>query len=219
MDPFVVVAFSKKVFRTRVVRNSLNPVFDEKLFFQVGDLPGGVKPVIQFRYVFLPFNYTFTSPHSSCSSRAQYHPYNALRRRFWRYCLAQCDTDNTGTLSRVELTAMLDSLGSTLSRRTLSTFFTRFRTAEISIGQAVEEKLSRPEESRTSDLDEVAEASRAELVVMVVGDHGEELKLDLDQSLGAMHFSGPPHVVLNGAVVHETQPMQMSLEHAAEDLA
>ena len=30
-----------------------------------------------------------------------------------------------------------------------------------------------------------------------------------------MHFSGPPHVVLNGAVVHETQPMQMSLEHAA----
>jgi len=188
MDPFVVVAFSKKVFRTRVVRNSLNPVFDEKLFFQVGDLPGGVKPVIQFRYVFLPFNYTFTSTDSSCSSRAQYHPYNALRRRFWRYCLAQYDTDNIGTLSRLELTAMLDSLGSTLSRRTLSMFFTRFGTAEISIDQAVicpEEELSRPEESRISDLDEVAEASRAELVVMVVGDHGEGLKLDLDQSLGA----------------------------------
>lgn len=35
MDPFVVVAFSKKVFRTRVVRHSLNPIFDEKLFFHV----------------------------------------------------------------------------------------------------------------------------------------------------------------------------------------
>jgi len=138
MDPFVVVAFSKKVFRTRVVRHSLNPVFDEKLFFHVrrsetgfqvqltvldwdklsandlvgdatfgveeliesaprpdeetglyaadeeeeglekglrvfrlelatvGDLPGGVKPVIQFRYVFLPFNYSFTPTYSFC---------------------------------------------------------------------------------------------------------------------------------------------------------
>jgi len=255
MNPFVVVAFSKKVFRTRVIRHSLNPVVDEKLFFHVrrsekgfrvqltvldwdkpssndlvgdatvgvkelieaapkpdgetglyavddeeeglekgmrifrlelatvGDLPGGVKPIIQFRYVFLPFSYSFTPTHSSCSSRAQYHPYDALRQRFWRHCLAQYDTDNTGTISRLELTAMLDSLGSTLSRRTLSTFFTRFGTEAISINQAViclEEELGRPEESRISDLDDVAESSRAEPVVMVVGNHGEELKLDLD---------------------------------------
>jgi phosphatidylserine decarboxylase len=32
MDPFVVVSFGKKVFRTRV-RHSLNPVWDEKLLF------------------------------------------------------------------------------------------------------------------------------------------------------------------------------------------
>jgi phosphatidylserine decarboxylase len=129
MDPFVVVAFSKKVFRTRVVRHSLNPIFDERLFFHVrhsetgfqvqltvldwdklsandlvgdatfgvkefiedapkpdgetglylvddeecgvekgmrafrlelatvGDLPGGVKPAIRFRYVSLLFNF------------------------------------------------------------------------------------------------------------------------------------------------------------------
>ena len=35
MDPFVVVSFSKKVFRTRVIRHSLNPVWDEKLLFHV----------------------------------------------------------------------------------------------------------------------------------------------------------------------------------------
>lgn len=35
MDPFVVVAFSKKVFRTRVIRHSRAPTWDEKLLFHV----------------------------------------------------------------------------------------------------------------------------------------------------------------------------------------
>lgn len=35
MDPFVVISFGKKVFRTRVLRHSLNPVWDEKLYFHV----------------------------------------------------------------------------------------------------------------------------------------------------------------------------------------
>jgi C2 domain len=35
MDPFVVVSFGKKVFRTRVIRHSLNPRWDEKLLFHV----------------------------------------------------------------------------------------------------------------------------------------------------------------------------------------
>ena len=35
MDPFVVVSFSKKVFRTRVIRHSLNPQWDEKMLFHV----------------------------------------------------------------------------------------------------------------------------------------------------------------------------------------
>jgi phosphatidylserine decarboxylase len=37
MDPFVVVSFGKKVFRTRVIRHNLNPVWDEKLLFHVHD--------------------------------------------------------------------------------------------------------------------------------------------------------------------------------------
>lgn len=35
MDPFVVVSFGKKVFRTRVIRHSLNPQWEEKLLFHV----------------------------------------------------------------------------------------------------------------------------------------------------------------------------------------
>lgn len=35
MDPFVVISFGKKVFRTRVIRHSLNPAWDEKMLFHV----------------------------------------------------------------------------------------------------------------------------------------------------------------------------------------
>ncbi|KAJ9104736.1 hypothetical protein QFC19_003877 [Naganishia cerealis] len=35
MDPFVVISFGKKVFRTRVIRHSLNPRWDEKMLFHV----------------------------------------------------------------------------------------------------------------------------------------------------------------------------------------
>ena len=35
MDPFVVMSFGKKVFRTRVIRHSLNPTWEEKLLFHV----------------------------------------------------------------------------------------------------------------------------------------------------------------------------------------
>lgn len=35
MDPFVVISFSKKIFRTRIIRHSLNPTWDEKLLFHV----------------------------------------------------------------------------------------------------------------------------------------------------------------------------------------
>jgi phosphatidylserine decarboxylase len=37
MDPFVVVSFGKKVFRTRVIWHCLNPVWEERLLFHVRD--------------------------------------------------------------------------------------------------------------------------------------------------------------------------------------
>lgn len=35
MDPFVIISFGQKIFRTRVIRHSMDPVWDENLFFHV----------------------------------------------------------------------------------------------------------------------------------------------------------------------------------------
>ncbi|OAA34061.1 Phosphatidylserine decarboxylase [Metarhizium rileyi] len=58
--------------------------------------------------------------------RAKYMPYPALRQQFWRAMLRQYDTDESGEISRVELTTMLDTLGSTLKESTIDSFFQRF---------------------------------------------------------------------------------------------
>jgi phosphatidylserine decarboxylase len=58
--------------------------------------------------------------------RAKYEPYDALRQKFWRQYASQYDVDETGKISHTELTAMLDSLGSTLTSHTIESFFRRF---------------------------------------------------------------------------------------------
>jgi phosphatidylserine decarboxylase len=58
--------------------------------------------------------------------KAKYVPYPALRQQFWRAMLRQYDTDESGEISRVELTTMLDTLGSTLRESTIDSFFQRF---------------------------------------------------------------------------------------------
>ncbi|KAK8847556.1 phosphatidylserine decarboxylase [Kwoniella newhampshirensis] len=174
MDPFVVISFGKKVFRTRVIRHSLNPVWDEKLLFHVrrhessytmqfavldwdkvsgNDMVGtctlplselvadAPKPNSEtglygkevdgkheMKEFTLPVStdkdVAWESKHSPrLTVRAKYEPYDALRQRFWRQYITQYDADDTGTMSYTELTAMLDSLGSTLTRRTLEGYF------------------------------------------------------------------------------------------------
>ncbi|KAI0016192.1 phosphatidylserine decarboxylase-domain-containing protein [Xylariomycetidae sp. FL0641] len=58
--------------------------------------------------------------------RAKYMPYKALRQQFWRAMLKQYDSDESGAISKVELTTMLDTLGSTLRESTIDKFFERF---------------------------------------------------------------------------------------------
>lgn len=58
--------------------------------------------------------------------RAKYVPYPALRQQFWRAMLRQYDSDESGRISRIELTTMLDTLGSTLKDSTIDSFFQRF---------------------------------------------------------------------------------------------
>jgi phosphatidylserine decarboxylase len=58
--------------------------------------------------------------------RAKYLPYKALRQQFWRAMLKQYDADDSGLIDKVELTTMLDTLGSTLHESTIDGFFKRF---------------------------------------------------------------------------------------------
>ena len=59
--------------------------------------------------------------------KAKYLPYPALRQQFWRAMLKQYDSDDNAWLSKVELTTMLDTLGSTLKESTIEGWFERFR--------------------------------------------------------------------------------------------
>jgi len=78
--------------------------------------------------------------------KAKYVPYPALRQQFWRAMLRQYDTDESGRISKVELTTMLDTLGSTLKESTIDGFFKRFphqttngdeANADLSVDEAV----------------------------------------------------------------------------------
>ncbi|KAG0652832.1 Phosphatidylserine decarboxylase alpha chain [Hyphodiscus hymeniophilus] len=93
--------------------------------------------------------------------KAKYVPYPALRQQFWRAMLRQYDTDESGCISKVELTTMLDTLGSTLKESTIDGFFQRFHNqsaigdepgGDLSFDQAViclEDQLqkSKPQQS------------------------------------------------------------------------
>ncbi|KAJ8119341.1 hypothetical protein ONZ43_g3689 [Nemania bipapillata] len=252
MDPFVVASLGKKTYRTRVIRHNLNPVFNEKMLFQVqnheqaysfsftiidrdkisgNDFIASTTFALQdimekspradpetglydlkepAEYVPTPksrlastasgltqndgnseskpacttpglsslapdqlptsnlnaesdvsemegsgFN-TFTIPlkmknlekweakhNPVLTIRAKYMPYPALRQQFWRAMLKQYDTDESGEISKVELTTMLDTLGSTLRESTIDSFFQRFPhkavngEAELTMDEAV----------------------------------------------------------------------------------
>ena len=58
--------------------------------------------------------------------KAKYLPYAALRQQFWRAILKQYDSDENARVSKVELTTMLDTLGSTLRESTIDSFFEKF---------------------------------------------------------------------------------------------
>ncbi|KAK2741126.1 hypothetical protein FQN57_005727 [Myotisia sp. PD_48] len=83
--------------------------------------------------------------------KAKYMPYRALRQQFWRVMLKQYDADESGRISKIELTTMLDTLGSTLKESTIDGFFQKFAsenessdTMDLTFDQAViclEEKL------------------------------------------------------------------------------
>ncbi|BGP50687.1 phosphatidylserine decarboxylase [Rhodotorula kratochvilovae] len=208
MDPFCVISFGKKIFRTRVIRHSLNPVWQERLWFHVGeaethwtigftvsdwdkisgnDHVGDVAVPLEqllgtsiqhdarglypagkdgklvgdnFHAHELPLVMGDKTEKEANGAKpvllikAKYTPYAALRQQFWRVYAANYDLDANGTLSQVELFSMLDSLGSTLTKDTLDSFFTRHGKTvddELTVEEVViclEEEVRKPKEQR-----------------------------------------------------------------------
>lgn len=277
MDPFVVISFGKKVFRTRVIRHSLNPTWDEKLIFHVrryetafnvqfsvldwdklssndhvGDSffslqelleaapkpdpetglyapsADGDHPMKEFN-MNLTVDPAYSGKHQSVLRiRAKYQPYEALRQQFWRYYIKQYDTDDSATVSHLELTSMLDSLGSTLTRTTVNSFFTRYgkdpQTDEIDVDQAIlalEAELKKPDaEKRRIDNPAEADADDSMAATPVLG---VEQELNLDQ----LNFTGPSRLVNNqdeadsgvrpdAPSPYPTAPMQQPLQEVAD---
>lgn len=141
----------------------------------------------------------------------------------------QYDTDDTGALSHLELTSMLDSLGSTLTRSTVNSFFTRFNknphTDELTVPEAIqclETELGRPDsEKKRLDADDgLPDTSVNATPLLSSGDR----QLSLDD----LDFSGPS---LHGGTVatpdlertdkagapsgYPTEPMQVPLTGSA----
>jgi len=114
---------------------------------------------------------------------------------------------------------MLDSLGSTLTRSTVSSFFTRFDKKAVDQAiQCLEAELGRPEsEKKRLDVDDGLPDSSvsATPVLSITGDRGQELQLD------HLDFSGPSMVDSNHdnggskSNTYPTEPMQQPLHAVA----
>lgn len=220
MDPFVVVSFGKKTFRTPPIRHTLNPVFNEKVMFpvlehekkysinfavldkdkftlndDVASVDFKISDVLKVAMTPDPKTMlydldilgdrsrsssvadinsqgaddkiqplsshqknssneksdveinrlaeddkstTFELPLTLCDAKYQkkhspklyikcrFLPYGALRQQFWRGLIKVFDTDKSGTMNFFEISELLETLGSTISEKTVLSYFSRF---------------------------------------------------------------------------------------------
>lgn len=184
MDPFVIISFGKYIFRTRVIRHNVNPIWKAKLMFRVhngedsfkvkysihdwdklsgndhvgvatmsisdliqaaGQSDAGAVPAegesgpldTEMKDYVLKIDLSSKADsikpteeeESHLRVRAKFVSYRNLRRRFWLGLAKAYDTaDNVnggGQFSKVQIQTMLEGLGSTLSGKTINSFFER----------------------------------------------------------------------------------------------
>ncbi|KAI9295296.1 hypothetical protein K502DRAFT_324429 [Neoconidiobolus thromboides FSU 785] len=176
MDPFVVVSFGSTTSKTSTIRHNLNPVWNERLVFQV--TPENQSFSIKFSvYDYdkfsnndfvgsanIPFNTilaasslsseptetpevtdvtasigrAFPLPIELTSSflkerfmsqlliRAQFVPFEQVRRDFWVALTKTYDADENGNMNKTEISTMLASLDVNINEEDINKFFTRF---------------------------------------------------------------------------------------------
>ncbi|KAG4427451.1 hypothetical protein IFR05_017066 [Cadophora sp. M221] len=151
--------------------------------------------------------------------KAKYVPYPALRQQFWRAMLRQYDTDESGCISKVELTTMLDTLGSTLKESTIDGFFRRFPHAAASDGEANAEMSF--DEAVICLEDQLDQKSKPQQSI------GDRMKSHLPAQLGGFAGQTPASSSVSGTgsstpsnADNNTNPSQLSVEaRSVEELA
>ncbi|KAJ3221612.1 hypothetical protein HK099_003308 [Clydaea vesicula] len=166
-DPFLVLSFGKKTFKTRSIKHTLNPVWDEKAYIHIKnieyekdfslilsvydyekiesnqnigvaeikitdlinscknpDLVPNVPSKFELVDITLPLrpkNSLVLNGYDAASVliRVGFVPYKDIRRNFWLSLAEEYDSDGNGTISRIELETLLDSLNSTCSPETI----------------------------------------------------------------------------------------------------
>lgn len=138
----------------------------------------------------------------------------------------QYDSDDTLTISHIELTSMLDSLGSTLSVETIDSFFTRWgkdpRTGELTFPETIrtlEIEICRPNsekkrispsenEGREREPGTGADTSRSHTPNLhAPGTHTPPLYLD------SLTFSGPALHIADSPLSAPYQPPRGATDH------
>lgn len=78
---------------------------------------------------------TMPNTQSSLLLKACFVSYDELRRNFWELLAQQYDHDDNGKLNRIELTAMLDCIGCTLSEASLDTILLKMEIKPDLVGE------------------------------------------------------------------------------------
>lgn len=125
--------------------------------------------------------------------RSKYVTYAALRQQFWRVILRQYDNDNTGHISKIELSTMLDTLGSTLKESTIDSWFQRFAPdggvdGVLTVDQtviALEEQLQKQSTSQKKSMGDQLKAKLHHTI------HRNHSGSSLNQDAGAQDPAAP----------------------------
>lgn len=128
--------------------------------------------------------------------RAKFMPYDQIRKMFWLSLSQAYDAEHTGSLSRLEVQSMLETIGSTITEATIDTFWLRHNkdpkneNDELTLHELVEsleshmlaEGLARPDAvgggftgtPRTDSNADPLENLKSGLINMNLGEEGNE---------------------------------------------
>ncbi|KAI8379112.1 phosphatidylserine decarboxylase-domain-containing protein [Radiomyces spectabilis] len=129
--------------------------------------------------------------HPTLTIRAKFVPYAEIRRLFWLALARTYDVDESGTMNRLEVQSMLESLGSTISEATLDSFWTQHgkdpndeadALSMDELVQSLENFMLSVDEKPSTATSESSMTTDSGIPVAVVDEHASEYPPQPDRS-------------------------------------